>query len=703
MSRIPKAFHLALAAGCALVFSALTLLPAARHMRDLDIDVLHALAATVFPPPTDASRSSVAVVAIDEATHVAEPFAGLPKVMWTPQLGAVQDAILAGGARVVGWDLILPTSASAYLADRNFDAPLLRSLSRAASEGRVILGTANFGKKPIEPHGLFQWAAGGAANKRSLNVVPDAGGVLRRIPTYLEFEKKDGSRTFTTSMAMEMAARIAGQDVTRSAGGALLGGRLVPAVEADQIVLNFGGASGRIPTYSFADLYACAQQGKTEFFKQHFDGKGVLFGLVLDVEDRKLASNRLYTDGGPLGPVHSCMDTAGRDPQSSRRATVSGVYLQAVAINNILRGDGLMPMARGPRVLVSLLLALLVALATVTQSLQRAVLFSLGLAALWIGVAVLLFTKAQLVPLLAPLFAGLVTFIAVLALRFVVLDRHGRFLKRAFGSYVAPALVEQLVAEPDQLKLGGERRDMSFLFSDLAGFTGLIESRDPEQAVQLLNGYLDRMIEIAKKHGGTIDKVIGDAVVVLFSAPVRQSNHAELAVACALEMDAFASRFAADRIAEGVPFGLTRIGVHSGTAIVGNFGGSGFFDYTALGDAMNTAARLESANKQFGTRVAISGETARRCAAVSGRRIGNVILKGKTEATEVFEPAANDAGSAPSERYRAAYDLMAKQHRGARKAFEVLADEFPGDGLVLFHLKRLKAGQRGDTFELTEK
>jgi adenylate cyclase len=354
--------------------------------------------------------------------------------------------------------------------------------------------------------------------------------------------------------------------------------------------------------------------------------------------------------------------------------------------------------------LLAVPLALFVAVVTILLPIALAAALSLAGAALWTGLAVMLFGQAQLLPLLAPLLAALATFIAVLAVRFIYLDRQGRFLRRAFGSYVAPALVDQLVANPERLKLGGERREMSFLFTDLAGFTGMVEKIDPEEAVRLLNTYLDQMIEIAKANGGTIDKMIGDAVVVLFSAPVDQTNHAELATACALEMDAFANHFAAEQKARGIPFGITRIGVHSGTAIVGNFGGSGFFDYTALGDAMNTAARLESANKQFGTRIAISGETVRRCPGFTGRKIGDIILKGKREPTKVYEPMADETKKSDGyERYRAAYALMAGRARGARKAFETLADDYPDDGLVAFHLARLKAGDKGEVIELLEK
>jgi adenylate cyclase len=289
-------------------------------------------------------------------------------------------------------------------------------------------------------------------------------------------------------------------------------------------------------------------------------------------------------------------------------------------------------------------------------------------------------------------------------LRFVFLDKDARFLRKAFSSYVAPALVDQLVKNPEQLKLSGERREMTFLFTDLVGFTSLVEKQDPDQAVNLLNTYLDQMIKIAKRHGGTIDKIVGDAVVVIFSAPVDQPDHAQRALDCTLDMDAFASRFATEQQAKGIPFGHTRIGVNSGTAIVGNFGGNEYFDYTALGDAMNTAARLESVNKQLGIRISVSGETVQRCSDFSGRLIGHLILKGKTQATEVYEPLCSEAEQTELfAKYSSAFDLLERNAAGAADAFKALAKDFPDDALTQFHLARLNSGLTGATIEMLEK
>ncbi len=184
-----KLRNMALAVVCALAVSGLAGLPVFERFNDLDIDVLHALQRFAPSVGQDEAASETVVVALDESTYVTPPFAGLPKVMWTPQIASVQNAILDAGARVIGWDFILPTSAATYVADKNLDRPLLNSLASAKQNKQIVLGTAQFGTSVIQPHRLFSWAAGGASNLRSLNVKTDADGVVRKIPTYFQIKK----------------------------------------------------------------------------------------------------------------------------------------------------------------------------------------------------------------------------------------------------------------------------------------------------------------------------------------------------------------------------------------------------------------------------------------------------------------------------------------------------------------------------------
>jgi adenylate cyclase len=245
---------------------------------------------------------------------------------------------------------------------------------------------------------------------------------------------------------------------------------------------------------------------------------------------------------------------------------------------------------------------------------------------------------------------------------------------------------------------------MSFLFSDIAGFTSFTESASPELLVSVLNEYLDVMCRAVMEHGGTIDKIVGDAVVGIFNAPLDQPDHAERAVKCALAMDAISRDFVAKMLSRGMVFGETRIGVNTGRAIVGNFGGSERFDYTAHGDAINTAARMESVNKHLGTQICIAGTTAAQCPNHYFRPIGALVLKGKTEAIEAFEPIAKAATDTPlMVRYRAAIERLAAEDSCAKDHFAQLKADFPDDALVNLHHGRIMAGILSYTIVLAEK
>jgi adenylate cyclase len=264
--------------------------------------------------------------------------------------------------------------------------------------------------------------------------------------------------------------------------------------------------------------------------------------------------------------------------------------------------------------------------------------------------------------------------------------------------------VKQIVDDPTKLVLGGERRDMSLLFTDIHGFTTMAEGLDPKDVGRVLNSYLDGMTGAIKRHEGTIDKFIGDAVFALWNAPLDVSDYATKAVRCALEMDAFTERFRVKMNEEGIPLSYTRIGVHAGAAAVGNFGSRDRFSFTASGDAVNAASRLEGLNKTFGTRLCVSDAAKVLCHGITFRPMGSVILKGKTEALDVWEPLQDGAASDEFlARYTAAYAAVRDHDDGARALFAGLAADFPDDPLIAFHHERLREGETGIKIKMTEK
>ena len=200
----------------------------------------------------------------------------------------------------------------------------------------------------------------------------------------------------------------------------------------------------------------------------------------------------------------------------------------------------------------------------------------------------------------------------------------------SLSRYFSPNLAERLASDADAIDLGGQRREIATLFTDIASFTALVETLEPSVLGPLLNEYLTGMTDIVFAQDGTVAKIVGDALHVLFGAPGEQPDHADRAVNCALALDEYAQSFRELCQQKGIALGVTRIGVHAGPAIVGNFGGGRFFDYTAYGDTINIAARLEAANKQLGTRICVSAILAAKVKDFRGRPVGDLMLRGRT-------------------------------------------------------------------------
>jgi adenylate cyclase len=217
----------------------------------------------------------------------------------------------------------------------------------------------------------------------------------------------------------------------------------------------------------------------------------------------------------------------------------------------------------------------------------------------------------------------------------------------------------------------------------------------------LLNEYLTGMTEVVFAHDGTVAKIVGDALHVLFGAPGEQLDHATRAIMCSLALDAFAREFRQGWNERGVALGVTRIGVHAGPAIVGNFGGSRFFEYTAYGDTINVAARLESANKQLGTSICVSGDVAARAEGFVGRPIGDLLLKGRSEPICALEPQTPEEFAAlGTGTYLRAFAMMESGDPGSISAFAGLVGSRERDELASFHLKRLLNGATGTRIAL---
>lgn len=637
---------LAAAAAIALAVAALLASPPLARLEGLSIDWLTALRWHVAGQRHDPKASPAVVVALDEETYRRPPFAGTPSVTWTGEIGRVTSAIVDGGASVVGLDVIFPTSieesqiafegTTLGARIRGFDREYLRALARAAREGKLVLGQVQHGESPLLPSAAQRVAVGHGRNIRLLNFHADRDDVVRRVPlTFMV----DGQPV--PSMPLELAARHLRAAVGSADGSTTLGSWRVPGRVAGTMTLDFEGGAEDIPTYSLADLAACAQAGKAEFFQRAFGGRVVLIGTVLDLEDRKLTSKRFAT-GREGVRAERCMEGA-RPPLSPVvRDTIAGVYAHATAVNNLVRQAPLREMGRGASVATTAALAGLAAASIGALPLPIGVVAAVGLASTWIAVSIAAMTGSLALALLEGLAAIVFAGVAALGWRFAVTDKDKRLLRRSFSLYLAPELVEKVVTARTPPQLGGETRVVTILASDLAGFSKFSERLEPHELVALMNTYLSAMTDVIAAHGGFVDKYIGDAIFAVFGAPLDDQEHAYNAVSAALACERALAELNARKPPELKGLTLVqRIGLHSGPALVGNIGSRQRFNYTVMGDAANLASRLEGANKAFGTRIMASGATADLVGErVVWRELDLVRVVGRAEPVRVLEPLA---------------------------------------------------------------
>jgi len=271
----------------------------------------------------------------------------------------------------------------------------------------------------------------------------------------------------------------------------------------------------------------------------------------------------------------------------------------------------------------------------------------------------------------------------------------------SLSRYFSPQIASRLAAVGEGNGMEVHWREVATIFTDITGFTTLVQAAAPDVLGALLNEYVGGMTDIVFAHEGTVAKIIGDAIQILFNAPGDQPDFAARAVACAHDLDSWAEAFRGRWKSKGVDFGATRIGVHAGPALVGNFGGGRFFDYTAYGDTINIAARLEAANKFLGTRICVSATIADGVGDFSGRPVGDLVLRGRSEPLRAFEPLPEATFKKPeTAQYCEAFAKLEADEAGAMPAFAALVGLHADDSLAGFHLRRLLNGAKGVRMQL---
>ena len=328
------------------------------------------------------------------------------------------------------------------------------------------------------------------------------------------------------------------------------------------------------------------------------------------------------------------------DLRATPLASVSaGLFIHANAIDDLINGFF------NREANAALLALLIIAIAALVGGLIHSTAsqwWSGGIAVsaitVWIIAGYLALQRGLIVHTVAAATSIAFTYITITVVKFMAEQRHTAELRATFGRYVSPQILEHILAHPESVHLGGERRDLTILFSDIRGFTTISEASEPEAVVDMLNDYLTRMVEILLEHGGTLDKFIGDAVMGFWNAPAADPDHPRHAVECAIAMISETARLRSQWEADGKPALRIGIGINSGDAVVGNIGAEKVFGYTVIGDAVNLASRLEGKNKDYGTDIIVSEFTkARMGNGFEVVYLDEVKVKGKEQAVRIYE------------------------------------------------------------------
>jgi len=473
-----------------------------------------------------------------------------------------------------------------------------------------------------------------AKNLCNVSLSPDADGIFRKVELLSLF---DGHWLPSLGLGTYLAANPQ-TALVLSPHHLQVGERNIPMDADGSAILRYRGPSGTHKTFSAAAVL----QSEIQFQN----------GQQTNVDGQNAFRNKYVLFGFSAPGLYDL-----------RPSPISGVYagveIYATLLDNFLSDDF---MRHAPNWVVWIQLFFLSLICAVSTGFLKHVVSSISVISMFVSIPVLLaigaYQQGFWLPIIAPEIAVAFTVGLVLIINYATEGRQKRFIKTAFKHFLSPAVIDQLIANPERLRLGGERRVLSIFFSDLQGFTSISEGLDPELLIALLNDYLTEMTNIIHEEGGTIDKYEGDAIIAFWNAPLKTPDHAVKAVRAALRCQA---RLAHLRPAYEEQSGAQmymRIGINTGSAVVGNLGSNTRFDYTMIGDAVNLAARLEGANKQFGTFTMISQSTFDLVHKhFKARELARLAVVGRKLPVTVYEPMSNDD-------YQANKPILENFHQG---------------------------------------
>ena len=623
----------------------------------------------------------VTIAAIDE-----QSLAKLGRWPWSrTTFTALAERLDQLGARVIAFDLFFPERESARV-----DAQFARAIS---STKKVVLGTVFIDRQAemrhlgpaglaaarlaIAPQAIAEVQAetfrmdepygvlvnivelqGAATYVGHIDVPPDADGVVRRAPLIRRFDRR-----YFPAFDVQVARTFLQKEVPTldiaayGIAGIRLGERYIPLDEEGRLLVRHR-KPGSFAKVSIADILE--QRADPALVR----GRVVLVGnTAVGIGDARVT---------PYG------------------ATLPGVEIRASIIESLLQGDAL----QRPEWMMVLDIAFMAAAALLLIILLPRLgvtgggVLAAGVLAGYVALALYLFRSEGLwLNLVYPTLLIALLFATETLVEYFFTFSEKRYLKRAFAHYVPPTVVDDLVADTDKLRLGGEKRELTVLFSDIRGFTTLSEAMAPEDLVKLMNEYFTVMTEKVFQQRGSLDKYIGDAIMALFGAPVAEPRHAACACRAAIEMVRALQPLRESWRARGIPSIDIGVGINTGPMVVGNMGSASRFNYTVVGDAVNLASRIEHLNKEYGTSILLSEYTYEpvKDEFRAAREVDMVRVRGRAQPVRLYELFADDHAFAWLDDYRAAYAVMREGDMLRAAGLFSALHARTGDGVSAFH------------------
>ena len=499
------------------------------------------------------------------------------------------------------------------------------------------------------------------------NIFPDRDGTVRWIPLVIKYQDKHYCalslavlQKFLNNSPLVLRLAEFGVEEIR------LGDLFIPTNEEGRMLINYRGPQKTFPHYSATDVI----HGRVPV--NAFRGKIVLVGATaMGIYDIRVTP---FDHVFPGLEVHAnVIDTILKQQFLYRPNWVTLLDLLAIIVLGLILGI-ILPKVKalwGALIGISLFFAFVL---TSNQLFQKQ--------GIWVNQTY-------------PLFNLVLTYLMITGYRYMTEERERKKVRGAFQYYLNASVVEQMLKDPEKLKLGGEKKDLTVLFSDIRGFTSISEHMTPERLVKFLNEYLTKMTDIVFKYDGLLDKYMGDAIMAIWGAPLDQSDHPLRACYTALEMVEELHLLQHKWATEGMPRLNIGIGINAGPMVVGNMGSERRFDYTVMGDSVNLGSRLEGLNKLYGTNIIISEMTYERVQGeILGRELALVRVKGKDQPVKIYELLSRRAKTLPeqkalAEEFQAALgEYRNRNWETARKIFQSILERYPEDGPGRLYVER---------------